>query len=71
MAWINSLNAYPTAWAIAQDNPRFLRFIDNWLRLQQVSGEQQRVPDYWILGRGAEKVGQRWAVIRDVLAWVD
>ena len=68
---INRRFSYPTAYAIAQDNPRLLRFVDNWLELQQVSGEQQRIYDYWILGRGAVQKTARWSVIRDVLGWVD
>ncbi|MBW2293937.1 MAG: cation:dicarboxylase symporter family transporter, partial [Deltaproteobacteria bacterium] len=68
---INRTTSYPVAYAIAQDNPQLLRFVDNWLKLQKIGGEQQRMYDYWILGRGAKEVGERWSVIRDVLGWVD
>ena len=68
---INRTTSYPVAYAIAQENPKLLRFVDNWLALQKIGGEQQRMYDYWILGRGAKEVGERWSVIRDVLGWVD
>jgi ABC-type amino acid transport substrate-binding protein len=71
VAMINRENSYPTAYAIAQDNPRLSRFVDNWIELQQVSGERQRAYNYWILGQGAKEKTKRWSVIHDVLGWLD
>ena len=68
---INRDTSYPVAYAVAQNNPKLLRFIDNWLELQKIGGEQKRMYEYWILGRGAPQVGERWSVILDVLGWVD
>ena len=34
-------------------------------------GTIQHAYDYWILGRGGEKDGPRWSILRDVLGWVD
>jgi hypothetical protein len=30
-----------------------------------------RIYDYWILGKGVERAGPRWSVIRDVLGWIE
>jgi len=46
-------------------------FIDHWVLLKQHDGTTERAYDYWILGKGSEKRGQRWSVIRNVLGWVD
>jgi ABC-type amino acid transport substrate-binding protein len=71
VAMITRETSYPVAYAVAQENPKLLRFIDNWLVLKKVGGAQKQIYDYWILGRGAREVGERWSVIRDVLGWVD
>ena len=62
---------YPAAWAIARDNPDLLRFVDNWLALQRIEGQRDRVYRYWILGQGAKHTEKRWSIIRNVLGWVD
>ncbi|MEA2079101.1 MAG: cation:dicarboxylase symporter family transporter [Pseudomonadota bacterium] len=46
-------------------------FIDHWVMLKQKDGTIQNAYDYWILGKGTEKRGPRWSVIRNVLGWVD
>jgi len=46
-------------------------FIDHWVLLKQHDGTTERAYEYWILGKGSEKRGQRWSVIRNVLGWVD
>jgi hypothetical protein len=46
-------------------------FIDHWVLLKQHDGTTERAYEYWILGKGSEKRGQRWSVIRNLLGWVD
>ena len=46
-------------------------FIDHWVLLKQHDGTTEAAYDHWILGKGSEKRGQRWSVIRNVLGWVD
>ena len=43
------------------------RFID----LKRRDRTLDRLYDYWILGRAADRAEPRWCVIRDVLGWVE
>ena len=43
-------------------------FVDDWLVVQRSSGAVDRAYDYWVLGKGAQKSGRRWTIMRDVLA---
>ncbi|WP_318964487.1 cation:dicarboxylate symporter family transporter [Shewanella colwelliana] len=62
---------YPVAYAVAQDNQSLLNYINNWQKLRKVDGHQDRLYDYWMLGKGASEVKPRWSIIRDVLHWVE
>lgn len=53
------------------DDAAMDEFIDHWVMLKQHDGSVDRAFDHWILGKGTEKNGPRWSVIRDVLGWVD
>jgi hypothetical protein len=46
-------------------------YVEGWARLMVDFGTTQTLYDHWILGRGAERRGPRWSIIRDVLHWVD
>ena len=61
----------PAAYAFAGPDPRFERLLNHWIEVQQTNGAFEGLFDHWILGRGSEKKGPRWSVIRDVLHWVD
>ncbi|CAH0991056.1 Membrane-bound lytic murein transglycosylase F [Sinobacterium norvegicum] len=71
IALLESSGRYPVAYAIANGNQSVLNYANNWLNLRRVDGQQQRIYDYWMLGRGAEKKEPRWSIMRDVLGWVD
>jgi ABC-type amino acid transport substrate-binding protein len=45
--------------------------VNAWVDLKKKDGTVQRLYDYWVLGKNAEKKQARWSVIRDVLGWVD
>ena len=45
-------------------------FIDHWVELKKLDGTIDEVYDYWILGKGSEKKGPRWSIIRNVLGWI-
>ncbi|MGI9589723.1 MAG: cation:dicarboxylate symporter family transporter [Myxococcota bacterium] len=46
-------------------------FLEHWIELKRNDGTIDELYDYWILGKGAVRVGPRWSVIRNVLGWVD
>lgn len=71
IALLENNSHYPVAYAVAQSNQSLLNYINNWQRLRKVDGTQEGIYDYWMLGKGAEKVQPRWSIIRDVLHWVD
>ncbi|WP_237162573.1 cation:dicarboxylate symporter family transporter [Shewanella halifaxensis] len=71
IALLENKSHYPVAYAVAQSNQSLLNYINNWQRLRKVDGTQEQIYDYWMLGKGAEKVEPRWSIIRDVLHWVD
>ncbi|QYJ86990.1 cation:dicarboxylase symporter family transporter [Shewanella mesophila] len=62
---------YPVAYAVAQDNQSLLNYVNNWQKLRKVDGHQQKLYNYWMLGKGAVEEKPRWSVIRDVLHWVE
>ena len=53
------------------DDNQMDEFIDHWVLLKQHDGTTEAAHEYWILGKGSEKKGPRWSVIRNVLGWVD
>ncbi len=61
----------PAAYPFAGPDPRFERLLNHWIEVKKTDGTFQDLFDHWILGRGSEKKGPRWSVIRDVLHWVD
>ena len=71
IALLENKSHYPVAYAVAQSNQSLLNYINNWQRLRKVDGTQEQIYDYWMLGKGAEKVEPRWSIIRNVLHWVD
>ena len=62
---------YPVAYAVAQDNQSLLNYVNNWQKLRKVDGHQQKLYNYWMLGKGAVEEKPRWSVIRDLLHWVE
>jgi len=57
----------PAGIAVSRSSPDLAEFVNNWLVIQQASGDVQRAYDYWVLGRGAEEKKPRWSILRDVL----
>ena len=61
----------PVAFALPRDDSVFKAYIDNWLLLQQQSGQLKVLYDHWVLGKDAGGGEGRWSVIKDVLGWVE
>ena len=53
------------------DDNQMDEFMDHWVLLKQHDGTTKRAFEHWILGRGGDKKGPRWSVIRNVFGWVD
>jgi hypothetical protein len=45
--------------------------MDNWLLLQEQSGQLDALYDYWVLGQAVSVGKERWSIIKDVLGWVE
>ena len=61
----------PIAFLIARADAKTAIDLGTWIRLKQHDGTLDQLYKYWILGQGANKVGARWSVIRNVLHWVE
>ncbi|MEP1471589.1 MAG: cation:dicarboxylase symporter family transporter [Halieaceae bacterium] len=60
----------PVAYSVAPDNPTLLRAMNNWLRIEQATGEIDEIYDYWIQGDTERNKPPRWSIARNVLGWV-
>lgn len=61
------------SYAIRDDSPRFINYLNQWLKLKQTQGFTERQYDLWVKGRTeiAAPNEPRWSVVRNVLHWVD
>jgi Na+/H+-dicarboxylate symporter len=59
----------PTAFGLAVGARDLAEAIDEWVVFATSEGQVRRAYDYWVLGKGAEKKGPRWSILRDVLGW--
>lgn len=61
----------PFAYLVAHGDRDLADFVSVWIELKKRDKTIERLYDYWILGKGAEKKGPRWSIMRNVLHWVD
>ena len=61
------------SYAIRNDSPRFLHYLNQWLDLKRSQGFTERQYELWIKGKTeiAAPPEPRWSIIRNVLHWVD
>ncbi|PHR84098.1 MAG: sodium:dicarboxylate symporter [Colwellia sp.] len=60
----------PVALILPKGQNDYANFINTWLKLKKDSGFQQKVYDYWILGKNPKAKKPRWSVMKDVLGWL-
>ena len=60
----------PVALILPKGQSDYVDFINTWLKLKKDSGFQQKVYDYWILGKNPKAKQPRWSVMKDVLGWL-
>lgn len=58
------------AWLMPGDARQRRQFLDYWLRLQRLSGFDQRMERLWIDGKLDNTQQPRWSSIRNVLGWL-
>lgn len=60
-------------YAIRNNSPQFIHYLDGWLNLKYVSGYSEKQYNLWIKGKTEIAAPQepRWSIIRNVLHWVD
>jgi Na+/H+-dicarboxylate symporter/ABC-type amino acid transport substrate-binding protein len=61
------------AYAIRNDSPHFLHYLNQWLDLKRTQGYTTRQYELWVKGKTEIAAAQepRWSIIRNVLHWVD
>jgi len=59
----------PVAFSLPKGEIEYARFINTWLKLKKENGFQQRVYNYWILGKNPKAKKPRWSVVKDVFGW--
>jgi hypothetical protein len=45
VAAVTKNSSFPVAYAVARENPTLVRFVDNWLALQQINGDPTFAPE--------------------------
>ncbi len=60
-------------YALKENSPRFLHYLNTWLELKNISGYTTKQYDLWVKGKTeiAAPSEPRWSIIRNVLHWVD
>jgi ABC-type amino acid transport substrate-binding protein len=58
-------------WACNAENVELIRYVNDWMRLQQSKGTMSDHYDYWFRGelRATEEKKPRWCIMRDMLGW--
>lgn len=64
-------NRVPLVLGLAERDPKFEEYLNNWIRLNRLNGTIDELVNHWIYGRTAVKKKPRWSVMRNVLHWVE
>lgn len=60
----------PVAFVMPKGQLDYVQYMNTWLKLKQDNGFQDKVYDYWILGKNSKAKKPRWSVMKDVLGWI-
>ena len=60
----------PVAFMLPKAQLDYVQYINTWLKLKKENGLQEKVYDYWILGKNPKAKKPRWSVMKDVLGWL-
>jgi hypothetical protein len=55
------------------ENTELIRYVDDWIRLQESKGTMIALYDHWFRGlpRTSEEKPRRWCIMRDVFGWAE
>ncbi len=59
----------PVGLVLPKDQPAYVEFMNTWLKLKRDNGFQNKVYNYWILGKDPKAKKPRWSVMTDVIGW--
>jgi Na+/H+-dicarboxylate symporter/ABC-type amino acid transport substrate-binding protein len=59
----------PVGLVLPKNQSSYTEFMNTWLKLKQDNGFQNRVYNYWILGKNPKAKKPRWSVMSNVLGW--
>jgi len=59
----------PVGLVLPKGQSAYVEFINTWLKLKHDNGFQDRVYNYWILGKNPKAKKPRWSVMSNVLGW--
>ena len=60
----------PVAFALPKGQIDYVQYMNTWLKLKSENGFQDKVYNYWILGKNPKARMPRWSVMKDVLGWI-
>ena len=64
-------NRVPLVLGLAEPDPKFEEYLNNWIRLNRLNGTIDELVDHWIYGITAISKKPRWSVMRSVLHWIE
>mgnify|MGYP000395055174 CR=1 FL=1 len=59
----------PVGLVLPKGQAAYIQFINTWLKLKQDNGFQNKVYNYWILGKNPKAKQPRWSIMSNVLGW--
>jgi len=59
----------PVGFVLPKGQLDYVQYMNTWLKLKKENGFQDKVYDYWILGKNPKAQKPRWSVMKDVLGW--
>jgi len=58
------------AYPVKSGSADMIQFVNQWMRLKELTGFTKMQTDYWIGGKPIPSKEPRWSIIRNVLHWV-
>ena len=59
----------PVGYALRRGETETTNFVNRWIEFKTLDRTIHRAYRYWVLGEGAERSGERWSIMRNVLGW--
>ncbi|MFV2060618.1 MAG: cation:dicarboxylate symporter family transporter [Gammaproteobacteria bacterium] len=59
----------PVGFALPTGETELVQYMNTWLKLKKFNGLQEKIYNYWILGKNPKSKKPRWSVLHNVLGW--